>query len=169
MPPGRKHGLKKAICPGSFDPVTYGHLDIIRRAAVTFDHVTVAILHNPRKAPLFSMEERLDMLREATADIPNVSVASAEGLLVEYARRVGAQAIVKGLRPIQDFEYEWQMGMVNMLLNDSIETYFLMSRSEYSYLSSSIVREIASLQGKLEGLVPPSVEAKLRRKFPVTP
>jgi len=157
--------LKKAICPGSFDPVTNGHLDIIRRAAATFDHVIVTILHNPRKAPLFTVEERLEMLRECTADLPNVSVESAQGLLVEYAREVGAQAIVKGLRPIQDFEYEWQMGLVNMLLNDKIETYFLMSRSEYSYLSSSIVRELASLQGKLENLVPPGIEERLRKKF----
>ncbi|HWI60317.1 MAG TPA: pantetheine-phosphate adenylyltransferase [Symbiobacteriaceae bacterium] len=160
--------MKKAICPGSFDPVTYGHLDIIRRAARTFDHVTVAILHNPRKAPLFTLEERVEMLKECTADLPNVSVDSATGgLLVEFARSKGAQAIVKGLRPIQDFEYEWQMGMVNMQLNDDIETYFLMSRSEYSYLSSSIVRELASFGGKLEGMVPASVEARLREKFSV--
>jgi len=158
--------LKKAICPGSFDPVTNGHLDIIRRAARTFDHVTVAILHNPRKAPLFTLEERMEMLRACTQDLPNVSVESATGgLLVDFARSRGAQAIVKGLRPIQDFEYEWQMGMVNMQLNDEVETYFLMSRSEYSYLSSSIVRELASLGGKLEGLVPPLVEQRLRSKF----
>lgn len=158
--------MKKAICPGSFDPVTNGHLDIIRRAARTFDHVTVAILHNPRKAPLFTLEERMEMLRACTQDLPNVSVESATGgLLVDFARSRGAQAIVKGLRPIQDFEYEWQMGMVNMQLNDEVETYFLMSRSEYSYLSSSIVRELASLGGKLEGLVPPLVEQRLRSKF----
>lgn len=158
--------MKKAICPGSFDPVTNGHLDIIRRAARTFDHVTVAILTNPRKQPLFTVEERLEMLNECTRDLPNVSVAASEGgLLVEFARAQGAQAIVKGLRPIQDFEYEWQMGMVNMELNDEIETYFLMSRKEYSYLSSSIVRELASLGGKLDLLVPPNVEARLRQKF----
>lgn len=157
--------MKKAICPGSFDPVTNGHLDIIQRAARTFDHVTVAILTNPRKQPLFSLEERLEMLQECTADIPNVSVASASGLLVEFAREHGAQVIVKGLRPIQDFEYEWQMGMVNKDLNDDIETYFLMSRLEYSYLSSSIIRELASLQGKLDPLVPPGVERRLRAKF----
>jgi pantetheine-phosphate adenylyltransferase len=158
--------LKKAICPGSFDPVTNGHLDIIRRAAATFDHVVVAILTNPRKQPLFTVEERVTMLREATADLPNVSVdAAATGLLVEYAKQQGAQAIVKGLRPIQDFEYEWQMGMVNMMLNDDIETYFLMSRQEYSYLSSSIVRELASFDGKLDGLVPANVQQRLRVKF----
>lgn len=160
--------MKKAICPGSFDPVTNGHLDIIRRAARTFDHVIVAILHNPRKAPLFSLEERVQMLQECTQDLPNVSVdSSTEGLLIDFVRSKGAQAIVKGLRPIQDFEYEWQMGMVNMQLNDEIETYFLMSRNEYSYLSSSIVRELASLGGKLEEMVPPSVEMRLRQKFSV--
>jgi pantetheine-phosphate adenylyltransferase len=159
--------LKTAICPGSFDPVTNGHLDIIRRAARTFDHVIVAILTNPRKAPLFTTLERSEMLKECTQDMPNVSVdSSAEGLLVEFARAKGAQAIVKGLRPIQDFEYEWQMGMVNMQLNDAIETYFLMSRNEYSYLSSSIVRELASFGGSLENMVPSNVEQRLRQKFP---
>jgi pantetheine-phosphate adenylyltransferase len=134
--------------------------------ARTFDHVVVAILQNPRKTPLFTIAERLEMLTECTQDIPNVSVASAtDGLLVDFAQKNGAQAIVKGLRPIQDFEYEWQMGMVNMQLNDEVETYFLMSRKEYSYLSSSIVRELASLHGKLDGLVPSSVEERLRRKF----
>jgi pantetheine-phosphate adenylyltransferase len=158
--------LKKAICPGSFDPVTNGHLDIIRRAARTFEHVIVAILTNPRKQPLFTVEERLDMLRECTREMPNVSVMTNEGgLLVEFARAQGAQAIVKGLRPIQDFEYEWQMGMVNMELNDEIETYFLMSRKEYSYLSSSIVRELAGLGVKLDSLVPSLVEERLRQKF----
>lgn len=157
--------MKKAICPGSFDPVTNGHLDIITRAARTFDHVVVAILTNPRKQPLFNLQERLDMLREVTRDLPNVSVSSAEGLLVEFARSVGAEAIVKGLRPIQDFEYEWQMGMVNKQLNDEIETYFLMSRKEYSYLSSSIVRELAAYKGNVEGLVPDTVAQRLHAKF----
>lgn len=157
--------MTKAICPGSFDPVTNGHLDIIRRAAATFDQVVVAILTNPRKQPLFSLEERLEMLEEVLQDLPNVTVASAEGLLVEFARSQGAQVIVKGLRPIQDFEYEWQMGMVNKQLNEEIETYFLMSRKEYSYLSSSIVRELAAYNGPLDGLVPPGVEGRLRQKF----
>jgi pantetheine-phosphate adenylyltransferase len=161
--------LKKAICPGSFDPVTNGHLDIIRRAAATFDHVVVAILTNPRKTPLFSLEERLEMLRLTTQDIPNVSVTHAEGLLVDFARSIGAQVIVKGLRPIQDFEYEWQMGMVNKELSDEVETYFLMSRKEYSYLSSSIVRELALMGGKLDGLVPPVVAERLRRRFAAAP
>lgn len=154
-----------AICPGSFDPVTNGHLDIIRRAARTWDHVMVAVMSNPRKTPLFTAEERAEMLRQALGDVPNVSVATAEGLLVDLARKAGAVAIVKGLRPIQDFEYEWQMGMVNKELDDSIETYFLMSRKEYSYLSSSIVRELAAFDGDLDGLVPPAVAERLRAKF----
>lgn len=145
--------------------MTNGHLDIIRRTAQTFDHVIVAILTNPRKQPLFTLEERLEMLQAATSDLPNVSVEHAQGLLVDYAKQRGAQAIVKGLRPIQDFEYEWQMGMVNMLLSEAVETYFLMSRKEYSYLSSSIVRELASLDGALDDLVPAEVAERLRRKF----
>jgi pantetheine-phosphate adenylyltransferase len=157
--------VKKAICPGSFDPVTNGHLDIVRRAAQTFDHVIVAILTNPRKQALFTVEERLEMLRLSVKDLPNVTVDAADGLLVDYARRQGARVIVKGLRPIQDFEYEWQMGMVNKDLGPEIETYFLMSRMEYSYLSSSIVRELASYGGDIEKLVPPHVAERLRQKF----
>jgi pantetheine-phosphate adenylyltransferase len=157
--------LKRAICPGSFDPVTLGHIDIVERAASTFDHVVEAVMTNPRKTPLFTVEERLEMLREATSAIPNVSVAAATGLLVDFAREQGCQAIVKGLRPIQDFEYEWQMGMVNRDLDSEIETYFLMSRHEYSYLSSSIVRELASFGRPVAGLVPPGVERRLRAKF----
>ncbi len=157
--------MRKAICPGSFDPVTNGHLDIIGRAAATWDQVTVAVLTNPRKQPLFSVDERLEMLRLVTSQWPNVSVASSEGLLVDFARSHGAQAIVKGLRPIQDFEYEWQMGMVNKELDQGIETYFLMSRMEYSYLSSSIIRELASYDRQIEGLVPPLVVERLRDKF----
>ncbi|HEY8345875.1 MAG TPA: pantetheine-phosphate adenylyltransferase [Symbiobacteriaceae bacterium] len=157
--------MKKAICPGSFDPVTNGHLDIITRAARTFDHVIVAVLNNPRKQALFTVEERLEMLREAVKELPNVSVASADGLLVDFAREQGAEVIVKGLRPHQDFEYEWQMGMVNKRLNPNIETYFLMSRMEYSYLSSSIVRELASYGGDVTNLVPPGVAERLYKKF----
>ena len=157
--------MTKAICPGSFDPVTLGHLDIVRRAARTFDQVVVTVLANPRKQALFSVEERLEMLRESTADIPNVSVASADGLLVDFARQVGAQVIVKGLRPIQDFEYEWQMGMVNKELASDIETYFLMSRMVFSHLSSSIVRELSAFGRDVDTLVPPGVAERLRRKF----
>jgi pantetheine-phosphate adenylyltransferase len=157
--------VRKAICPGSFDPVTNGHLDVIERAAAQFDEVIVAILTNPRKQALFSADERLEMLGESLRHLPNVRAVRAEGLLVELARREGARAIVKGLRPIQDFEYEWQMGMVNRELDESIETFFLMSRKEYSYLSSSIVRELAAHYAKLAGLVPVGVEERLRQKF----
>lgn len=158
--------MRKAICPGSFDPVTNGHLDIIERAATTFDHVIVAILTNPRKQPLFTVEERLEMLGESVQHLPNVSVVAATGLLVDFARAQGAQAIVKGLRPIQDFEYEWQMGMVNKDLDPGVETYFLMSRKEFSYLSSSIVRELAAYGGRnIDDLVPAGVARRLRQKF----
>lgn len=157
--------MRKAICPGSFDPVTNGHLDVIERAAAQFDEVIVAILTNPRKQALFTAAERLEMLSDSLAHLPNVRAVHGEGLLVDLARQEGAMAIVKGLRPIQDFEYEWQMGMVNRELDASIETFFLMSRKEYSYLSSSIVRELAAHQAKLDGLVPPTVEQRLRVKF----
>lgn len=157
--------MKKAICPGSFDPVTNGHIDIIERASKTWDQVIVTVLSNPRKTPLFSLAERLEMLRESLAHLPNVLVTHSEGLLVGFARLQGAQAIVKGLRPIQDFEYEWQMGMVNKELDEGIETFFLMSRKDYSYLSSSIVRELAAYGGSLDGLVPPGVAHRLHSKF----
>lgn len=157
--------MRRAICPGSFDPVTNGHLDVIERAAAQFDEVIVAILTNPRKQPLFTAAERLEMLHDACAHLPNVRVLQGEGLLVTLARQEGATAIVKGLRPIQDFEYEWQMGMVNRELDDGVETFFLMSRKEYSHLSSSIVRELAAHRAKLEGLVPALVEKRLRDKF----
>lgn len=156
--------MRKAICPGSFDPVTNGHLDVIERAAAQFDEVIVAILTNPRKSPLFTAAERLEMLEDSLRHLPNVRAVHAEGLLVELARREGARAIVKGLRPIQDFEYEWQMGMVNRELDSAVETFFLMSSKEYSYLSSSIVRELAAHHAKLEGLVPPGVERRLRER-----
>lgn len=157
--------MRKAICPGSFDPVTNGHLDIITRASRTWDQVIVAVMANPRKQALFSLEERLGMLRESVKNLPNVVVTSASGLLVAFAREQGAQAIVKGLRPIQDFEYEWQMGMVNKELDDELETYFLMSRKEYSYLSSSIVRELAGFDGEIASLVPAHVAERLQAKF----
>lgn len=158
--------LRRAICPGSFDPVTNGHLDIIERASYTWDEVIVAVMTNPRKQVLFSAAERLEMLEESVRHLPNVKVDSNRGLLVEFARRKSAMAIVKGLRPIQDFEYEWQMGMVNKELDNQIETYFLMSRKEFSYLSSSIVRELAAYGGAFDSLVPPHVAERLKHMFP---
>lgn len=145
--------------------MTYGHLDIIRRASRTFDSVVVTIMVNVRKQPLFTLGERVTMLSEALSDLPNVTVMPGEGLLVDFARAQGAEVIVKGLRPIQDFEYEWQMGMVNQVLSDAVETCFLMSRKEYSYLSSSIVRELAAHGGSLDQFVPEPVARRLREKF----
>jgi len=145
---------KTAVYPGSFDPMTNGHLDIIKRAASTFDKVYVAILTNSAKKPQFSLEQRIDWLKRATADIPNVEIASFSGLLVNFANQIGADIIIKGLRAVSDFEYEFQMALTNRKLSPNIETMFLMTNGKYSYLSSSIVKEIAKLGGSLEGLIP---------------
>jgi pantetheine-phosphate adenylyltransferase len=156
--------MARAIVPGSFDPVTNGHLDIIERAAALFDEVTVAVARSSPKSALFDVEERVQMLREASSHIPNISVGSFEGLLVEYARAHGAIAIVRGLRAVSDFEYELQMALMNRRLAPDIETVFMMTGAEYSYLSSSVVKEIARLGGSVEGLVPKSVGQRLRQK-----
>ncbi len=153
-----------AIVPGSFDPVTFGHLDIIQRASTIFDRVTVAVVANRAKAPLFSIEERTEMLREVCSDLGNVAIGSFEGLLVEYARECGATVIVRGLRAVSDFEYELQMAHMNRHLSPDVETVFMMTGTEHSYLSSSIVKEIARLGGSVEGLVPKSVRERLRQK-----
>ncbi len=143
-----------AVYPGSFDPVTNGHLDIIKRASGIFDKVYVAILTNSAKKPHFSLEQKIDWLKRSTADIPNVEIASFSGLLVNYANEIGANVIIKGLRAMSDFEYEFQMALTNRKLSPNIETMFLMTNNKYSYLSSSIVKEIAHLGGSLDGLVP---------------
>ena len=156
--------MSTAIVPGSFDPVTNGHLDIIHRAARLFERVVVAVAINSAKTPLFSVEERVEMLRECCAEWPNVTVGSFEGLLVEYARQCGATVIVRGLRAVMDFEYELQMAHMNRHLCPEVETAFLMTGAEYSYLNSSIVKEIARLGGSVEGLVPQSVRQRLREK-----
>ncbi len=145
---------KTAVYPGSFDPVTNGHLDIIKRAAKTFDKVYVAILTNSAKNPKFSLEERVDWLRRATKELTNVEIVSFSGLLVDFAKQIGANIIIKGLRAVSDFEYEFQMALTNRKLQPDIETMFLMTNGRYSYLSSSIVKEIANYGGNLEGLVP---------------
>lgn len=160
-----KKGGTIAVYPGSFDPVTYGHLDIIRRAATVFDKVIVAVLNNSKKQPLFTVEERTGLLRAVTADIGNVEVDSFGDLLVHYMAMRQAQVIVKGLRAISDFESEMQMASVNHKLDDRFETFFMMTSPQYSYLSSSIVKEIARYQGAITDLVPPEVEAAVRRKF----
>lgn len=155
----------KAVCPGSFDPVTYGHLDIIKRAANVFDTVIIAVLNNSGKTPLFSVEERMHLILEATKDIPNVEVDSFNGLLVDYMKKKKANTIIRGLRAISDFEYEMQNASINRKLNDSVETFFMMTNNNYSYLSSSIVREIAKYHASVQDLVPQVVEEALMKKF----
>lgn|SRR3989339_1639342 len=155
--------MKKAVYPGSFDPVTNGHLDVIERAAQLFDEVYVAVIANPEKKPHFSLEERTQMLKEATKNIKNVKIDSFEGLLVDYAKKINANAIVRGLRAVSDFDYEFQMALTNRKMCPDVETVFLMTDYKYSYLSSSMVKQIAKLNGNIEGLVPKNVEEKLKR------
>ena len=161
--------VKRALVPGSFDPVTNGHLDIITRSASLFDEVRVVVARNSSKQPLFSLDERLVMLEQVCSSLENVTVHTFEGLLVKYAELNGATVIVKGLRAVSDFEYELQMALMNRRLADHVETMFLMTGAEYSYLSSNIVKEIARLGGAIEGLVPKSVEGRLRLKLAERP
>jgi pantetheine-phosphate adenylyltransferase len=157
--------MRRAIYPGSFDPVTNGHLDVIERARKLFDEVVVAVAHNDEKQPLFSLEHRLDLLRETAGKISNVRIAEFEGLLVEFARKEEAGAVVRGLRAISDFEFEFQMALMNRKLDPVVETIFLMPKEEYTYLSSRIVKEIARLGGDVSGFVPACVAKALRSKF----
>jgi len=154
-----------AIYPGSFDPLTNGHLDLIERGSKIFDELIVAVLRNPEKEALFSLEERRAMLKEMTARFANVRVDAFDGLLVEYAVRQKASAVLRGIRAISDYEYELQMAMMNRKLEPRLETVFMMPAETYSYLSSRLVREIAKLGGSVQGLVPPPVEERLRRKI----
>ncbi|WP_079508325.1 pantetheine-phosphate adenylyltransferase [Mesobacillus jeotgali] len=154
-----------AVCPGSFDPITYGHLDIITRAAKVFDELYVVVLNNSSKKPLFSVEERIDLIDQVTKNIPNVKVDSFQGLLVDYAESVNANAIIRGLRAVSDFEYEMQITSMNRVLSDKIETFFIMTNNQYSFLSSSIVKEVAKYDGKISELVPREVEEALLKKF----
>ena len=155
----------RAVYPGSFDPVTNGHIDLIQRSAALFDHVVVAILENAEKTPLFSVEERIDMLEEAIRDLRNVSVASFEGLLVDFVEKIGASVIVRGIRAVSDYEYELQMALMNRRLSNKVETVFMLPAESYSFLSSKLVKEIAQLGGKITGFVPPGVEKRLCRKY----
>jgi pantetheine-phosphate adenylyltransferase len=157
--------MRLAVYPGSFDPMTNGHVDVIARAATLFDQVIVAAAANDAKKSLFSMEERVAMMQAVTARFPNVKVVAFEGLLVEFARQVGAVAVVRGLRAISDFEFEFQMALMNRKLEPTIETVFLTPREEYTYLSSRIVKEIARLGGSVEAFVPEPVVEALRKKL----
>lgn len=162
----RKRPLTKlAICPGSFDPVTFGHLDIIERASKVFDHVIVAVFHNEGKTPLFNTNERMVLLKESTAHLNNVSIDSHGGLLMDYAREKSACAVVRGLRAVSDFEYELQITSMNRKLNKDVETFFIMSNNKYSFLSSSMVKEVAKYDANVSDLVPTCVEKALKAKF----
>lgn len=156
---------KIAVVPGSFDPITKGHLDIIRRAADVFDVVYVAVLNNSAKQPLFSVEERTALIREVTKDLPNLRIETSSGLLIDYAREKNAKAIVRGLRAVSDFEYEMQITSMNRVLDENIETFFIMTKNQYSFLSSSIVKEVAKYGGNVSELVPAIVEQALKEKF----
>ena len=155
----------RAIYPGSFDPVTFGHLDIIRRAASLVDELIVGVLNNNAKSPLFSVEERVKMLVEVTKDINNVKIVPFEGLLVDFANRMGADMVVRGLRAITDFEYELQMAQTNHKLSPSVETIFLTTSLEYSYLSSTIVKEVAVFGGDISQFVPEIVIDRIQEKM----
>ncbi len=154
-----------AVYPGSFDPLTNGHVDIIARGARLFDRIVVAILVNIEKAPLFSAEERVEIAGAVFRDLPNVEVDTFDGLLVDYVQRRNAQVIVRGLRAVSDFEYEFQMALMNQRLNHAIETVFMMPAERYTYISSRMIKEVFSLGGRVNGLVPEMVEDRLRRKL----
>ncbi|MBP9732919.1 MAG: pantetheine-phosphate adenylyltransferase [Candidatus Omnitrophica bacterium] len=154
-----------AICPGTFDPVTYGHLDLIDRALKIFDRVIVAVAENAGKDPLFSLEERLDMVRRVTANKPGVRVESFEGLIVEYAMRKKALALIRGVRMLSDFEYEFQMALTNRKLEPRVETLFLMPNESYAYLTSRLIKEIAKNGGETRSYVPKYVHGRLAERF----
>ncbi len=155
--------MTKACCPGSFDPVTNGHLDIIERATEIFDEVVVAVVENPSKQGLFTIDERVDMLEEVTARLDGVKIASFQGLLVEFCSQVGADVIVKGLRAVTDFDFEMQMAQMNKRMG--VETALMATNPEFSYLSSSLMKEVVKLGGRIDGLVPPTVLERVENKL----
>ncbi len=155
---------RRAVYPGTFDPVTNGHIDLIRRSAALFEEVVVAILSNTDKSPMFTVDERVDMLRSVVEDLPHVSVTTFDGLLVDFAEQIHASVIVRGIRAVSDYEYELQMALMNRRLSSKVETVFMMPAEAYSYLSSRLVKEISALGGSVQGLVPSIVERRLKRK-----
>src|SRR5690554_261713 len=157
--------MKSCVYPGSFDPVTNGHIDIIKRAAKTFDKVIVAVLNNPNKKPLFSVEERIDLLEKTTGGIDNIEIESFSGLLIDFMVQKKANVIIKGLRAVSDFEYEFQMALMNKKLSPEVETMFMMTNSKYSYISSSIIKEVAIFNGCIKDLVPENVEKAIKNKY----
>jgi pantetheine-phosphate adenylyltransferase len=157
--------MRKVIYPGTFDPVTYGHIDVIKRATELFDAVVVTVAINAGKAPLFSTEERVNMLKESLKEFQNVSVDSFDGLVVDHAKIVGAKGIIRGLRAVSDFEYEFQMALMNRKLANNIATVFLMPHEKFTYLNSTIIRNLASLNSDVSDFVPPIVADALKRKF----
>ncbi len=157
--------MRIAVYPGSFDPITNGHLDIIKRASKLYDKVIVGVLSNGGKTPLFSAGERVDMINYVISDLPNVSCDSFDGLLVDFLKSHKATVIVKGLRTVADFEYEFQMALLNKALNPEYETMFMMTNSKFSYISSSMVKEVAKFQGQLDGLVPEYIAEKIKSKY----
>ncbi len=156
---------KIAVYPGSFDPVTYGHIDLIKRALKIFDSVIIGVAHNPQKGILFSVEERVQMLKQATASLKNIEIEDFDGLVVDYVRKKGASVVIRGLRMISDFEYEFQMALTNRKLAEDVEIIFLMPSESYSYISSKLIKEAAQLGADLKDFVPPFVERELKSKF----
>jgi len=161
--------MRKAIFPGSFDPLTNGHLDVIQRSSPLFDEIVVAILNNPEKNPMFTVEERVEMIEEILPSVAQdgckITVASFSGLTAEFAKRSGATAIVRGIRAVSDYEYELRMALMNRKLEPTIETVFLMADEEYSYVSSTLMKQVFLLGGRVDGLIPELVEARMRRKL----
>jgi pantetheine-phosphate adenylyltransferase len=155
----------KALYPGTFDPPTNGHIDLIQRGSKLFEHLTVAVLMNPIKNPLFTVQERVEMLRESTGALGNVSVATFDGLMVDFARQLGATAVLRGIRAISDYEYEFQMALMNRRLAPEIETVFLQPAGRYSFISSRMLKEVFSFGGDVTGLVPPNVLKRLRGRI----